>query len=120
MPLPQGLCIHIAPVRDIMVPWTGVRDIVTHDLPVTADGTAVPGLGTDKGVTMLLISQDFDDRATHVEPAALRGPCWSNVFALWQDWVAIALRHSLLGIGAPDLRRAVALRWRTFGTPPAS
>lgn len=126
--LPQGLFIHIAKVRDVLVPWTEIRDIFSHDLGVKANGRAVPLLGTYKGVTMLLISQAFYDREIHVENAALRGPGWANVFVPWpsggpdggQGGVCIALHHTLLGVRAADLRRAVEQHWRSFGNPPAT
>jgi hypothetical protein len=108
----EGIFLHIAGARDVMVPWSEVRDVVTGSVGATVNGISLPGFGKFEGLTMLVVSRAFHDREIHVDSLYRRGPGWSNVFVQLDDQVAIALHHEYLGTDAGSLRRAVQSRWQ--------
>lgn len=110
-----GIFIHIAGARDIMVPWSEVRDVVTGDIGVTTNGVPLRALGKYTDLTLIVVSQCFYDREIHMDSLYLRGPGWSNVFVPRNGQVAIALHHEYLGTDRAKLRQAVESRWRAAG-----
>ncbi|WP_237215560.1 hypothetical protein [Falsiroseomonas oryziterrae] len=112
---PAGILIHIAGARDVMVPWSEVRDVVTNDIGVTANGVPLAVLGKYEDLMLIVVSQGFYDREIHVDSLYRRGPGWSNVFVPWNGQVGIALHHEYLGTDAGTLRQAVESRWRAAG-----
>jgi hypothetical protein len=114
-----GVFIHIAGARDVMVPWSEVRDVVSSDIGVTTNGVPLPVLGKYKDLTLIVVSQGFYDREIHVDSLYRRGPGWSNVFVPRNGQVGIALNHVHLGIDGAKLRQAVESRWRAAPSSPA-
>jgi hypothetical protein len=112
-----GLAIHVPGARDVFVPWSEVRDIVTGSVAVTASGATVSALGKHENLTMIVVSREFHDREIHLDSLYRRGPGWSNVFVPRGDQVAIALHHRYLDTEATTLRRAVESFWRAGRLP---
>lgn len=109
---PEGIFLHVAGARDVMVPWSEVGDVLTGSVGATVNGVSLPGFGKFEGLTMIVVSRAFYDREIHVDSLYRRGPGWSNVFVPLDGQVAIALHHEYLGTDAGSLRRAVQSRWQ--------
>jgi hypothetical protein len=100
---------------------------------------------TYKGVTAVIVSQDFFDKTIlparagikqrNVLMSALKlrdgmvdnirarhglGPGWSSIFIFRDGKMHVALHHSMLPVSRGALRAAVEARWRAFGEKPAA
>lgn len=151
---PKGLALNIDGLDFCRIPWSEVRDVTAIDLTTRATVYVPPSerrwggseeiVGVYKGVTAVVISRDFYDRAIlplraaaersrglatilklrngmidHIRARRGLGRGWSSIFIRQGSDVCVALHHSILPVSRVALHAAVEARWHAFGHPPS-
>jgi len=111
---PEGVRWNIEWVRELFVPWHEVKAL--RKITVTDRTSRSPFPPKFENVTALVVTNDFYDRALHVDNVLLRGPGWGNMFIADEKngVMQFALHDEILPVKKDELYAAVETRWKAF------
>jgi hypothetical protein len=124
---PDGLALNIDDLDYFRRPWNEVRDVTAIDLTTRATVYVLPSerigggaseiVGNYKGVTAVVVSRDFYDKAIlPVRASTGRSRDLAGILKLRNGMIDhIRARHSILPVSRADLCTAVEARWHAFG-----
>ncbi len=111
---PDGLRFNIEWVKELFVPWHEVKAL--RSITVADRTSRSPFPSKFDNVTALVLTNEFYERAIHVNNLLLRGPGWGNMFIADErnNVMQFALHHAVLPVTAEELYAAVEARWSAF------
>ncbi len=111
---PDGVHFHIELARTLFIPWHELKAI--RKIDVTDVNGKWPLQQVFRGVTALVVTNDFYARHLDLGNAFLRGPGWGNLFIPDEknNVMQMALHEGTLPATSDEIYAAVETRWKAF------